>query len=134
MRWSPTSRRRICAVPADGLRQSLDTVGACAGPLLAVLFMVAFANDIRAVLWIAVVPAALAVLLLVLGVEDVHRPRSTRTGQAAGPARRSAVGSGGDYWWVVLIGRPADAWPGSARRSSCCVRRRSACASRWSRW
>ena len=48
---------------AYGLRQALDSVGALAGPLLAVALMVWLANDIRTVLWIAVVPAFIAVLL-----------------------------------------------------------------------
>jgi MFS family permease len=56
-----------------GLRQALDTVGAVGGPLLAVAAMAAFADDFRAALWIATVPAALAVLLLVLGVDEPAR-------------------------------------------------------------
>jgi hypothetical protein len=59
------------------LRQSLDTVGAFVGPLLAVVLMAAFANDIRLVFWVAVIPAMLAVLLLVVGVEEPSRPRAT---------------------------------------------------------
>src|SRR3989442_1678505 len=52
-----------------GLRQSMDTVGAFAGPLLAAALMVLAADDFRLVFWIAVVPAVLAVALLVLGWE-----------------------------------------------------------------
>ena len=55
---------------ALGLRQSLDTVGAFAGPLLAVGLMWLWAGDFRAVFWVAVVPGLLAVLLLVLGVRE----------------------------------------------------------------
>jgi MFS family permease len=55
---------------AFGLRQSLDTVGAFAGPLLAIGLMAALSDDIRLVFWIAVVPAILAVLLVIFGVED----------------------------------------------------------------
>ena len=50
------------------LRQALDSVGAFVGPLLAVAFMVWFANDIRAVMWVAVVPAFITVALPVLYV------------------------------------------------------------------
>ena len=50
---------------AYGLRQSLDSIGAFIGPVIAVLFMIWFANDIRAVLWVAVVPALIAVFLLI---------------------------------------------------------------------
>lgn len=53
-----------------GLRQALDTVGAVGGPLLAVGAMAYFAGSFRAVFWIAVIPAVLAVLLLVIGVEE----------------------------------------------------------------
>lgn len=60
---------------AFGLRQSLDTIGAFVGPLLAVGLMVVFTNDIRSVFWFATIPAGLAVLLVVVGVEDAS-PRS----------------------------------------------------------
>ena len=52
---------------ASGLRQSLDTVGALLGPLLAVGLMLLWANDFRAVFWVAVIPGLLAVALLLLG-------------------------------------------------------------------
>jgi len=55
---------------AFGLRQSLDTVGAFAGPLFAIGLMAVFANDIRMVFWIAVVPAVIAVACVLFGVED----------------------------------------------------------------
>ena len=58
---------------AYGLRQSLDTVGALVGPLVAVAFMIWFANNIRAVLWVAIVPAFIAVAVLVFGVHDPER-------------------------------------------------------------
>ena len=47
---------------AFGLRQSLDTVGAFLAPLAAVGLMIWLAGDIRAVFWIAVIPAALSFL------------------------------------------------------------------------
>jgi MFS family permease len=55
---------------AFGLRQSLDTVGAFAGPLLAIGLMAAFANNMRLVFWVAVIPALLAVLCVIFGVEE----------------------------------------------------------------
>ena len=51
---------------AFGLRQSLDTVGAFLGPILAMLGMWWLANDVRSVLWIAVLPGILSVLVLVI--------------------------------------------------------------------
>src|SRR3990170_1999918 len=53
---------------AYGLRQSLDTVGAFIGPLLGVALMLAWAGDFRTVFWFALIPAVIAVLLLVFGV------------------------------------------------------------------
>ncbi|MGZ8268754.1 MAG: MFS transporter, partial [Burkholderiales bacterium] len=44
---------------AYGLRQSLDTVGAFVGPLLAIGLMLVFSGDFRAVFWFAVIPGAL---------------------------------------------------------------------------
>jgi MFS family permease len=62
---------------AYGLRQSLDTIGAFAGPLLALALMAASANNFRRVFWIAVIPAFLCVALIVFGVrenENAHAP------------------------------------------------------------
>lgn len=86
-----------------GLRQSLDTIGACVGPLLAVLCMALMAGDVRAVLWIAVVPAAMAVLLLVAGVEEPERAAATAASKP--PLRLAELRRlGAAYWWVVAIG------------------------------
>ncbi len=63
---------------AFGLRQSIDTLGAFLGPLIAIAAMAAFANDMRAVFWLAVIPAAIAVMLVLVGVEDAKRPASER--------------------------------------------------------
>ena len=64
---------------AFGLRQSLDTVGAFAGPVLAILFASAFAGQLRTVLWIAVVPAFISVLVLWVGVrEPAHQAQAKK--------------------------------------------------------
>ena len=87
---------------AFGLRQSLDTVGAFVGPLLAVALMLLWANDFRAVFAVAVVPALLAVLLLMVGVREPARP--------AGAARSNPISRANlkrlprAYWWVVGVG------------------------------
>lgn len=87
---------------AYGLRQSLDTVGACVGPLLATVLMLLWANDFRAVFWVAVIPAAAAVLLLLLGVRE---PAGERPGTAINPLRREAFASlPAAYWKVVTLG------------------------------
>ncbi len=68
-----------------GLRQALDTVGAVGGPLIAIAAMLYFADDFRSVFWIAVIPAALSVLLLVVGVDE---PDRVGAAPAADPSKR----------------------------------------------
>lgn len=55
---------------AYGLRQSLDTVGAFAGPLLALVLMTAFDNNFRLIFWIAVIPGLAAVAILIVTVRE----------------------------------------------------------------
>lgn len=87
---------------AFGLRQSLDTVGAFAGPLLGVGFMLLWTNDFRAVFWLSLIPAALAVLLLVFGVRE---PAHARPHAGKNPIQRANLKRlGAAYWWVVAIG------------------------------
>lgn len=88
---------------AFGLRQSLDTIGAFAGPLLAMVLMVAFANDIRSVFWIAVIPAALAVLCVIFGVDEA--PRSGLAKSARPPISLADLTKlDRSFWIVVAIG------------------------------
>lgn len=87
---------------AFGLRQSLDTVGAFIGPLLAMALMLIWANDFRAVFWVAVIPALLAVALLFFGVRE---PERHQDGKRINPIRRENLRRlPAAYWWVVGIG------------------------------
>jgi MFS family permease len=87
---------------AFGLRQALDTVGAFLGPLLAIGFMLLWANDFRAVFWVAVIPAALSVALLVFAVHEPPQPPGESHGN---PIRRENLRRlGRIYWWVVTVG------------------------------
>jgi MFS family permease len=87
---------------AFGLRQSLDTVGAFLGPLLATGLMLLWTNDFRAVFWVAVVPGLLAVALLVFGVREPERKRPRG---AVNPIHREALARlAPAYWWVAGIG------------------------------
>ena len=87
---------------AFGLRQSLDTVGALIGPLLAVSFMLLWANDFRAVFWVAVIPGLMAVALLVFGLRE---PAHHQGSQRVNPLRRENITRlGRSYWWVVGVG------------------------------
>ncbi|OGA51477.1 MAG: MFS transporter [Betaproteobacteria bacterium RIFCSPLOWO2_12_FULL_62_13] len=88
---------------AYGLRQSLDTVGAFVGPLLAVALMLLWAGDFRAVFWFAVVPGVVSVLILVVGVQEPGTAAGKRT--AVSPIRWQTLGElGRAYWWVVAAG------------------------------
>ena len=87
---------------AFGLRQSLDTVGAVLGPLLAIGLMLLWANDFRAVFWVAVIPGVLAVALLYFGVNE---PDTAATPRRINPIRRDNLARlPAAYWWVVGIG------------------------------
>src|SRR4051794_29123332 len=55
---------------AFGLRQALDTAGALLAPLAAIGLMAWLASDIRAVFWIAVIPAAISFLLAWLALKE----------------------------------------------------------------
>jgi MFS family permease len=88
---------------AYGLRQALDSVGAFLGPLLALAFMLWLANDIKSVLWVAVVPAFLAVLLLMVAVREPDAPEhalGARNRLTLTDAKRLPL----RYWLVVALG------------------------------
>ena len=88
---------------AFGLRQSLDTVGAFAGPLIAMALMVVLSGNIRGVFAWAVIPAVIAVLVLVFGVQE---PASPHEGKGAPPPIRwqDVRGIGGAFWRVTGLG------------------------------
>jgi len=87
---------------AFGLRQSLDTVGAFLGPLVAVGLMLLWSDDFRAVFWVASVPGVFAVTLLVFGVREPERHAARR---ASFPIRREQLRRlRAPYWWVVGVG------------------------------
>lgn len=88
---------------AYGLRQALDSVGAFLGPLLALVFMFWFADDIRGVMWIAVLPAFVAVALLTVYVREPEHDAKGGTLRAPltlTDVRRLPL----RYWLVVLLG------------------------------
>jgi MFS family permease len=88
---------------AYGLRQALDSVGAFAGPLLAMAFLLWITSDLTAVLWVAVVPAFLSVGLLVVAVREPET-----AARASGPGRGLSIGDARHlerrYWLVVALG------------------------------
>lgn len=88
---------------AYGLRQALDTVGAVAGPLLAIALMALYANDFRAVFWWATIPAALSVILIFAGIQE---PDGLKKSEARGWPLQKAdlVRLPSRYWAVISIG------------------------------
>ncbi len=86
-----------------GLRQSLDTVGAFAGPVIAIAAMGLLANDIRAVFWIAVIPAIVSVAILVAFVNEPDRRAGA--GPMRVPLRLADIKTlSAAYWGVVTVG------------------------------
>ena len=85
-----------------GLRQSLDTVGAFLGPALAIGLMWLTANNFQTVFWVAVIPAFLAVGLLLFAVHEPERLLGLR--KVRSPFRLAELRHLGlPYWWVVGI-------------------------------
>lgn len=86
---------------AFGLRQSLDTVGAAIGPLLAIAFMALLASDFTAVFWIAAIPAFLSFALIVFFVHEPDRSTAKPVRSPLSPAELQRLGLA--YWLVVAL-------------------------------
>lgn len=87
---------------AYGLRQSLDTVGAFLGPLLAVGLMLLWNNDFHTIFWVAVIPGVLSIALLWFGLSE---PKTPVTDKRTNPLRRENLQKlSAAYWWVVGLG------------------------------
>ncbi|NHQ80578.1 MFS transporter [Chromobacterium vaccinii] len=88
---------------AFGLRQSMDTIGAVLGPLLAIALMFLYRDDIRSALWWSVPPALLAVAAIWLWVRE-----PAGQGEARAPASlfSRAVFSrfSAGFWGVAALG------------------------------
>lgn len=88
---------------AFGLRQSLDSVGAFIGPLLAVLLMLLLHDNIQQVLWFAVLPGFIAVALILFGVQEPTR--APGHGVLRSPINRASLRRfPAAFWWVALFG------------------------------
>ncbi len=87
---------------AYGLRQSLDTVGAIIGPLLALVLMIIWNNNFQAVFWVAVIPGVLSVLVLILFVQEPVKPASAKPINPIQPKEIKKLSHA--YWYVVIIG------------------------------
>lgn len=89
---------------AYGVRQALDTAGAFIGPLLAIALMALFADDMRTVFWFALIPGALAVLCVLLGVEDRAPAPAAAAPRRAGLRLADARQFSAAFWSLVVIG------------------------------
>jgi MFS family permease len=105
IRGAPRDALIADITPADlrgasfGLRQALDTVGGIGGPLLALVAMAYFAGNFRESFWVAVVPAAICVVVLVFGV----REPATVGGEGEHPPLRMADAKRfPPHFWIVV--------------------------------
>ena len=86
---------------AYGLRQSLDTVGAFSGPLIAIALMATLHDNFRLIFWLALIPGIISVLVLLIAVREPQREASASPAPLALGALKTL---GGGYWIVVAIG------------------------------
>ena len=106
IRGAPRDALVADLTPADlrgtafGLRQSLDTVGAVLGPLAAIVFMAAFADNFTTVFWIAVVPAFISLAIIVFGVHEPERHGRARPVRS--PFSRSELARLDVHYWLVV--------------------------------
>jgi len=87
---------------AYGLRQAMDTMGAFIGPLLAMILMLATSGAYRVIFWIAVIPGAIAVAILVFSVKEPGVARTSPVQRTMTLRNISALGSA--YWMIVIFG------------------------------
>ncbi|KIY38523.1 MULTISPECIES: MFS transporter [unclassified Pseudomonas] len=85
---------------AFGLRQALDTVGAFLGPLLAIVLMWLTASHFQTVFWVAVIPAFMAVYILIAFVREPEAPAATRSVRSP-LALCELVRLGPAYWQLI---------------------------------
>ena len=88
---------------AYGLIQSMDSAGAIAGPLTALVLLARY--GIRSVFWAAAVPGALCLLVALLGIRETGRPRVKENAGGASVAKTSPVAA--DRSKEKKIGLPA---------------------------
>ena len=88
---------------AFGMRQSMDTVGAFAGPTLAVALMAASGDNFRFVFWIAVIPAMAAVAVILLFVREPERPATPAHARRSPISREQMRRLDRRFWGVVTF-------------------------------
>jgi MFS family permease len=86
---------------AYGLRVALDSIGAVLGPILAVLLMLSFSGGIRAAMWVALIPAVLAVAVIAVLVREPEQKQPTKREPLDWGKARELPGR---YWLIVAVG------------------------------
>lgn len=88
---------------AYGLRQAMDSIGAFIGPMLAMVFMIWLANDLRSVMWVGVLPAFIAVILLLFFVPEAP-PVQRQNRKTSSLSLTIVKHLPPSYWRVVGLG------------------------------
>ena len=105
IRGAPRDALIADSVPAKlhgasfGLRQSLDTIGAFLGPIIAIALMMLTADNFTVVFWIAAIPAFLSTALIIFAVREPART----TGAVRSPLSAAQIGRLSKAFWVVVV-------------------------------
>jgi MFS family permease len=85
-----------------GLRFALYTIGAVAGPLVAIALMALSGDNFRLVFWIALLPGFASIGVLLVGVKEApHQPCDSRKWP---PIRRDDLALlTAPFWWAISI-------------------------------
>jgi len=86
---------------AYGLIQSLDSAGAIAGPLAALVLLARF--GMRSVFWAAAVPGALTVLVAIFGIRETKNPHSSQEQGEIGHSSPISTASLPISFYLVLV-------------------------------
>jgi MFS family permease len=84
-----------------GLRLAFYTTGFVVGPLAAITLMRLSADNFQLVFWIAVIPAFMAVLVVLFGLKEPVR--NFPAGSFRVPRKADFAGLTGPFWWAVAI-------------------------------
>lgn len=88
---------------AYGLRYTLDTIGALLGPIVATLLLAISRQNTRLVFWAAMIPAFLAVGLLIWGIQAPPFAQPSSKSKASGLRWQSLQQLGVNYWHLVVV-------------------------------
>lgn len=92
-----------------GLRQSLGTAGSFVGGILGILAMMWTFNNFHHVFWVATIPSAIALLILIFAVRDRTHQNNEKSASNVAPSksrkpiRFSDLKRMGKYYWFLII-------------------------------